>query len=721
MNQSLSKILMVCLVAFGMQFQSLANEGMWIPSLLAQFNEPEMKTMGLKLSAEDLYSVNKSSMKDAIVLFNGGCTAEVISSQGLILTNHHCGYGQIQSHSSVENDYLKDGFWAYEKSQELKNEGVTATFFVRIDDVTKAVLEGTNDDPAAIAANIKKLTEAETGKTGYDAIIKPFFYGNQYFMLVSKTYNDIRLVGAPPSSVGKYGGDTDNWIWPRHTGDFSIFRIYADANNEPAEISDDNKPYEPSYHLPISLDGVKEGDFTMVYGFPGRTQQYLPAVEVDFIVNEINPARIDMRTASLSVIDAAMKSTDKLRIQYAAKQSRISNAWKKWQGENLGISKMKAIQAKKDFEAEFLAKCKANGVNGQENLNALNALVEENKGIQQARNYFIEMAIYGPELIRMARSFDALLENYNPKNKESVSMEDRNKLIAQLDAFYKDFDATVDKNIFKKLLPLYLAGNPDTFLPAAFKSLDKTNQAQLNTYVETLYKNSLLADAETLKAGILSLDKKVMKKLKADPMIALSKDFFSAYFTQIAPAYGQYNKQHDELIKTFIAQQMEVFPNKRFWSDANSTLRITYGKVSGSAPHDGMAYTPQTTIEGVMDKYIPGDSEFDLPEKMLELYEAKDYGQYGMDNTLPVCFTASNHTTGGNSGSPVIDGNGYLIGLNFDRSWESTMSDLYFSEEICRNIAVDIRYVMFMVDKFAGAKNLINEMTFMKNGEQVKM
>lgn len=695
-----------------------ANEGMWIPSLLAMLNEPEMKTMGLNLSAEDIYSINKSSLKDAIVLFGGGCTAEVISKEGLILTNHHCGYSQIQSHSSLENDYLKNGFWAYSKAEELKNKGLTCTFVQSIEDVTDAVLAGTDGNQAKMAKNMEALIAKASEKDHYNAVIKPFFYGNKYFMIVSKTYNDIRLVGAPPSSIGKFGGDTDNWVWPRHTGDFSMFRIYADANNEPAEISDNNKPYTPGHALPVSLDGVKEGDFTMVYGFPGTTQQYLPAHEVDFIVNTINPARIDMRTASLSVIDNAMASADQLRIQYAAKQSRISNAWKKWQGENLGIKKMKALKAKKDFEAAFIQAAGAKGLDGQKTLEALEQLIDANKDLNQARNYFVEFVIYGPEVIRFARNFQSFIENYNPKAAESFSGPDKEKLVAAIEGFFKNYDAEVDKNIFKKQLPLYLSNNPKAYLP---QSLSFIQDGFTDRYVDNLYNNSIFDNQELLLAGINKPNKKFLAKLQADPVYKLMNECYVQYFENIAPAYNVYNNAHDELIKTFIAQQMEVFPDKRFWSDANSTLRITYGKVSGSAPHDGMEYTPHTTIEGIMDKYVPGDGEFDVPEKLQTLYTDKNYGAYGQDNTLPVCFTASNHTTGGNSGSPVINGDGYLIGLNFDRSWESTMSDLYFSEEICRNIAVDIRYVMFIIDKYAEAHNLIEEIEFVRNGEIVRL
>lgn len=701
-----------------------ASEGMWIPALLKALNESDMKAMGLKLSAEDIYSINKSSLKDAIVHFGGGCTAEVISTEGLILTNHHCGFSQIQSHSSVEHDYLKDGFWAKSKSEELANPGLTATFIVRIEDVTDRVMKnvGDKDGPersGTIQMNISAIEkETEANEKGHSASIRPFFYGNEYYMIVTKTYTDVRLVGAPPSSIGKYGGDTDNWMWPRHTGDFSMFRIYAGADNEPAAYSESNVPYKPRHSLAISLKGTQPGDFTMVYGFPGRTQQFLHSSHVGYITQVMNPAAIAMRDRSLDIIDATMASSDALRIKYAAKQARIANSWKKWQGENNGLERLNAIEKKRQLEEKFAAKIRSSKdlqAKYGKVLETLNGHVETGKKLITARSMLIEFFFVGPEVLRYARGFENLVENYEAMVASGKAEDDIKRLQGNIPGFFKNYHAPTDEKILAALYPMYIKNLAPEMRPALHKELQAKYKGDWNRYAADLFAKSYFTDEKRVTDLLANFNKGAAKKVKKDPAYILSKAVMGAWRENAAAQYQRWFGQMEEVMRIYVDGLMTVFPDKKYWPDANSTLRVAFGKVEGSEPRDGVIYNPFTTLDGVVAKYVPGDREFDLPQKLLDLQRRRDYGQYADANgDLPVCFTASNHTTGGNSGSPVIDGEGRLIGLNFDRSWESTMSDIMYDPERCRNIIVDIRYVMWVVDKYAGAKNLISEMNFVK-------
>lgn len=715
--------LIIALVGF-MGLLARADEGMWIPSLLKQLNESDMKAKGLRLTAEDIYSINKSSLKDAIVHFGGGCTAEVISKNGLILTNHHCGYGQIQYHSSLENDYLKNGFWAKNHAEELRNPGLKATFIIRIEDVTKKVLEGLpsgaseQEREVFVAEKSKAVIEEATKGTHYEASIKPFFYGNEYYMIVTETFNDVRLVGAPPSSIGKFGGDTDNWMWPRHTGDFSIFRIYAGKDNLPAEISDDNVPFQPRHALPISIDGVKENDFTMVYGFPGRTEQYLTSWAVDYVMNKANPARIKMRETSLSIIDANMRKSDLVRIQYAAKQSRISNAYKKWIGQNRGLQRLNAIEKKQNDEKAFSAAVASNKSFSEQYGNVLPELETSYKAIadyELARDYFIELVYYGPEILRFSSQFSNLINNYHKLAEEGTLEKEKEKLKASASLYFKNYDFLTEQAVFGALVQLYVAGLNKDFQPEALKNMLKRfggDVLKLKTY---LYGKSVFASKKGVDKLINGINAFNVNKYKNDPALVLVNGFFESYNKSIRPTYAKLTADIDNLMRLYVKAQQELNPNKVFWADANSTLRLTYGKVEGSEPKDGVYYKYYTTIDGIMEKYDPTNVDFELPERLIELYEQKDYGQYGENGTLNVCFTGSNHTTGGNSGSPVINAKGQLIGLNFDRTWESTQSDIMFDPERCRNIAVDVRYVLFIVDKFAGATHLIDEMNLVSS------
>ncbi|MBX2980822.1 MAG: S46 family peptidase [Flavobacteriales bacterium] len=707
-------LLVLCLLLARL---GLAHEGMWLPTLL-QSIESDLKTAGLRISAEDIYSIERGSIKDAIVLFGGGCTAEVISGQGLILTNHHCGFGQIQNHSSLENDYLKNGFWAANKQQELRNPGLTATFIVRMEDVTDRVipfLKGDLTEPQrreAVSKLADPLIKDAIKGTHYKAVVRPFNYGNSYFLIVTETFRDVRLVGAPPSSIGKFGADTDNWMWPRHTGDFSMFRIYAGPDNLPADPSDANVPFVPRHVLPINMDGVKEGDFAMIFGFPGSTQRYLTSYAVQHVMEVQDPMRIAMRKASLGVIDAAMRSSDRLRIQYAAKQSSISNAYKKWIGELRGLKELNALEEKRAYERMYLEKAAAQG-NAEYPL-ALRRLGEsyvDYRDLANARDLFVEMVYYGPEVLRFAEGFSELIDHADQLRaigKLELALEDAR---SGKEEFWKDYDMEVDKRVFKALLPIYRANIGAGLAPDVLKEIDTRFKGNADAWVDDLYARSVFVSKEKLAKALQKFGPKTETMLKADPLYRVTRSFHDTFLSKVRPAHAELSDRIEGDMRIYVKGMMELFPERTYWPDANSTLRLSYGAVEGSDPRDGVTYIAFSTLDGVMEKYVPGDHEFDLPQRLMDLHAAKDYGPYGVNGSMPVCFTSSLHTTGGNSGSPVLNGRGELIGLNFDRTWESTMSDIRFDPLKCRNISVDVRYILFVVDRFAGAKHLVDEMT----------
>ncbi|MBT8316305.1 MAG: S46 family peptidase [Lutibacter sp.] len=685
--------------------------GMWIPSLLKGMNEQEMQQLGSKMTAEDIYSVNNSSLKDAIAHFGGGCTSEMISPNGLLLTNHHCGFGVIQSHSSVENDYLKDGFWAKSYEEEKINESLTATFIKRIDDVTAEVFKGvTNDmDEASkmrlISQNINKVTAAAQKEEWQKASVREFFKGNQYLLFITEVFTDVRLVGAPPSAIGKFGADTDNWMWPRHTGDFSMFRVYADANNRPANYSKENVPYKPNHYLPISLDGVEENDFTLVFGFPGRTNEYLPAVGVDQIANVLNPAKIEIRDNALKIVDSYMRKDADIKIKYASKFASTANYWKKWIGESQGINQTNAIEKKRALEQEFSKIVKEKDLVGYQTLLAdFERLYKEIEGVSLARDYWIEVAYRNVELLNI--TFSAFqLEQAFLRGGEQAFNQRRDAVLGSLEGKFKNYSAEVDKPVFEKLVKLYADNSPKEYISSNMVGADFTALAN-DIYANT--KLASLAGANELMTGSAE---EVIKKLNEDKAYAFGKELHTIFYSKIEPKFQELNLQLGAVQKTYMKALMEVFPNKRFFPDANSTLRVNYGLVQGYEPKDGIYYTTQTYLKGVMEKYVPGDYEFDVPQKLQDLYETKDYGPYGENGKMPVNIMSTNHMTGGNSGSPVVDAYGNMIGLAFDTTWEGTMSDLYYDADIVRSIMVDIRYVLFIIDKYAGAQNLIDEMT----------
>ena len=691
--------------------------GMWIPSLLKGMNETEMKNLGMKISADDIYSVNHSSLKDAVPHFDGGCTAEVISPKGLILTNHHCGYDNIQSHSSVEHDYLTNGFWAYKMEDELPNKDLFVTFIVKIEDVTNKVLEGVVNLPTEaekqkkIQDNISMLSKTLPKEAWQENSIRTFYDGNQYILFLTETFRDVRLVGAPPSSIGKFGSDTDNWVWPRHTGDFSLFRIYADKNNHPAEYSKDNVPYTPKHFFPVSVKGVQENDFTMVMGYPGRTQEYLPSYAVEQIMNSLDPARIEVRDRALKVQDGFMRKDNAIKIQYASKYASVANYWKKWIGEVKGLKKSNAVGIKQQFEKNFSEKINKAGKQAEYG----NLLAEFKTNYEAiapyalAREYYTEVVLRNTEILSFGYRLYQLEQVYNTKGEQAFNDRKAN-LIAGFEPLYKDFNANVDEKVFEQLISLYAKKSPQQFLQETVKNINPEYSAK------TIFTNSKLTSYNGLKELLQGDTKTVLEKLNQDPAFILVKTIADAYTKNVAPKYDELNLKNIALQRTYMKAILELSPKSaRIFPDANSTLRVTYGKVKGYQPSDAVTYAPMTYLDGVMEKYIPGDYEFDVPKKLIDLYNAKDYGQYAdKSGKMPVAFIATNHTTGGNSGSPALDANGNLIGLNFDRVWEGTMSDIHYDPSICRNIMVDIRYVLFIVDKYAGAKNLIEEMKLVK-------
>lgn len=699
---------------------SIAGEGMWLPLLLKSLNEAEMKAMGMKMSAEDIYSVNQGSLKDAVVHFGGFCTGEIISEKGLLLTNHHCGYDAIQNHSTLEKNYLKDGYWAKSLKEELPNPGLFATFIIRIDDVTLKVMEGVkkemsiSEKQSQIDRNLKAINESAVKESWQDVFIRPFFEGNQYFLFVTETYKDVRYVGSPPESIGKFGADTDNWVWPRHTGDFSVFRIYAGPDNKPAEYSPDNQPLKPRHFFPISLDGVKEGDFTMVFGFPGRTNQFLPSFAVEQTSSIIDPARIGVRNISLGIMDRHMRQNEDARLAYSSKYAGLANAWKKWIGEVQGLLSKGAVKEKEKCEADFQAiilKDKKLRPKYEHHLPEMKKLYRELDPI--VKNRFILGEVLGGsniELFLLTSYADRLVKAYNENGEEGYQKMTA-RILPSLDHFYKDYRVNIDKEIFSALTAHLLGSLSEQYIPPVLQEASLSqDQHAINTWAEHIYSHTLLTDKGSFMEAIHRGGESFLKSMETDKAYHVFTGMKKVMDESLSPAFNALNDKIQPLQKEYVTALMEAYPKKRFWPDANSTLRVSYGQVEPYSPRDGMTYKTQTYLEGIMEKYKPGDYEFDVHPKLIALYEKKDFGPYAEKGKMPVCFIASNHTTGGNSGSPAVDAYGNLIGINFDRVWEGTMSDLYYDKTICRNIMLDVRFILFVIDKFAGAKYLIDEM-----------
>ncbi len=672
MKRSLLIFALLCATSFS----AVADKGMWLPSLIASRID-DMKSKGFKLSAEDIYSINKASMKDAVVLFDGGCTGEIISDKGLILTNHHCGYDAIQALSTVEHDYLTDGFWAMNHNEELPCPGLKVHILVRMEDVTERLAAGETKEQI--------IAKAEKEGVGYRARVESMYYGNMAYLFIYREFNDVRLVGAPPTTIGKFGADNDNWIWPRHTGDFSIFRIYANSKNEPADYNKNNKPYKPKRHFKISTKGVNEGDFTMIYGFPGNTQEYITSDAVKYIAEISDPTKIDLRTQRLDIIGAAQATSVETRIKYAAKQANIANAWKKWQGEVKGINRLGTYNKKLAYEERF----RKENPDKAYLLDSLSAAYERNMEGYFHYELFNE-SLRGIELTQVVAI----------ANSDKLTQEQKQ---AALERFYKDFDVNVDRDIAIAMLSAY-EKHATLFSPELKQLLEKHGNGA--AYAEWLYANTTLGTIEEFSYDNVANDPIAEFAAAIEPMRVHVSKYAYRNFSNIPDI--------ERWFRPYVKALMEWDKQRAFFPDANLTLRVAYGKIAGYEYADGEYHLPQTTIEGIIEKDNPDIYDYNVPQALRNAYAKKDYGRWGVElngkYTVPVCFIASNHTTGGNSGSPVLNRKGELIGVNFDRTWLSTMSDIEFDETLCRNIICDIRYVLFVVDKVGGAEWLIKEM-----------
>ena len=684
-----------------------ADEGMWIPMLL-QRNEAAMQKAGMHISAQDIYDINHASLKDAVLLFGGGCTGEFVSNEGLLLTNHHCGYSYIVQHSTVEHDYLTHGFWAMNRHQEIPCPGLTVTRLVRMEDVTTSILEGVTDQTSEqereriVEKNVARLCAEAVKGTHYKAIIKPFYYGNQYFMYVNEVFTDVRLVGAPPSNIGKFGGDTDNWMWPRHTGDFSMFRVYVNKDNKPAEFSEDNIPYTPLKHMEISLKGVEEGDFTFVFGYPGTTRRYVTHDAVDLAANVENPVRIALRDIRLAHYNVAMQKSPAQRLKYASRVASIANGWKKWQGETLGIERLHGVEQKIDQENVF-QRWAENKPQYRTVLDELERNYATLREVELEWTYFNEAFMASDFMGRALR----LWRIANAKD-DSTATVLAASLLTSSESYFEDFDlhSPVDEAIFIETF---------TYMwEHGFAPFIKENDGvAVENMLKKVYTKSALNDPKKLKKLLEKKPSKLRESAAEDPAVQLFAQAYDFCYNDTKRAtYTEADDNIQRLMRTYIKGMMEQYPDSNFFPDANLTLRVAYGHVQGFKPKDAVYYTPYSTIEGIMEKENPNIYDYRVEPKLKELWMKKDYGQYANKNgELPVAFIATNHTTGGNSGSPVLNADGQLIGINFDRCWEGTMSDLLFDPAYCRNISLDIRYCLFIIDKFAGARHLVDEMT----------
>lgn len=699
-----------------------ADEGMWMPQLINALNIQDMKKNGFKLTAEQIYSINKASMKDAVAIFGGGCTAEMISDKGLLLTNHHCGYSSIAALSTIEKDYLSKGFFAMSANEEIWCKGLTVSFIKRIDDVTQKVMAGINaglselQKDSVIQANMKTLEKNARQTMHYDVFIRPFYYGNAYYMFTTETFKDVRLVGAPPENIGKFGGETDNWVWPRHNADFSLFRIYAGKDNKPAEYNAENVPYKPAYAFPISLKGVKEGDFTMVYGFPGRTQEYLTSYGVDLLMNQQDPLRVRLRGIRLDIMEKDMKKNDTVRLMYANRYAGVANAYKKWSGEMIGLKKSDAVARKKQLEAEFIRLVSADPKKKEQYGNLLpefEKVYADYAPLSREYDYFAE-CLWGIDGLRYTASYSGLFTELKKKQagKENKFTSLLNDLKPGLP--YKNYNKALDRKLCEAMLDIYVKEVDAALRPRYLDSLLDVFNDDARALTAYIYENSAFLDPVRSKTIFSDLEQNA-GAYERDPAYELAMAIYNHYQKKVIPQVSYCERQITALQKEYMEGLKENIKDKKFYPDANGTLRVSYGKVASYKGKDAIQYNYFTTMDGLIEKNQTGEEDFQVTPRLVELYKKKDFGPYAdKDGRLHVAFIGSNHTTGGNSGSPVINARGELIGTNFDRNWEGTMSDVMYNGAFCRNIILDVRYTLWVIDKYAGAGYLLKEMKLLR-------
>ena len=710
-------VLALCLLsAVFAKAVNVPDEGMWLPMFVERLNYVDMQKMGLHLTADELYSINHSSLKDAIVSLGGFCTAEVVSPEGLLFTNHHCGYGAIQEHSSVDHDYLTDGFWAMSKAEELPNEGLFVMFLNRMEDKTREVLGVVTADMdesarnAAISKKVEELRKEATENGKYAVELKSFFNGNEFYMFVYQKFNDIRLVGAPPSSIGKFGGDTDNWMWPRHTGDFSIFRIYTAPDGSPAQYSKDNVPMTPKHFLPVSIKGYKNNDFAMIWGYPGRTDRYMNSWTVDATLNDIDPVIVKVFEKVLEKQKEGMDADNAVRIQYASSYASLANTWKNKLGEARDLKRLNVVQKKQETEAKLQQWINADAQRKAKYGDVLGTFADIYKQYKD-QNIFAQM-YYNQFCLRLssALSFPGQATAIETALKTGAKGDDLKKQMAKYKetskAHFKEYNNAIEQNTAVALLTLYRANIPTAQQPSIYQVIDKKYKGDINKYVAEMFKNSIFCTEAKFNAF---LEKPNLKKFQNDPALLLYNSF-TDNVKKVQAVNMELSAKNRKAQRLFLEALREMEPSKSFYPDANSTMRMTYGKVLGYYPADGVHYNYFTTLDGVMAKEDPTNEEFIVPAKLKELYNKKDYGRYGEDGKLYTCFLTDNDITGGNSGSPVINGNGELIGLAFDGNWEAMSGNILFEPALQRTISVDVRYVLFVIDKYAGATNLIKEL-----------
>jgi len=693
---------------------SSADEGMWLPMFL---NYEDMQKKGLKLTPEQIYDINNSSLKDAIVrLGSGFCTGEMISSQGLMLTNHHCGFSVVQQNSTEEHNYLEDGFWAMKKSEEIP-AGFSVSFLVRMEDVTKSInaelnADMTEEQRAKKIAEVKAKIEKSVTEDGkYSADIKSFYKGNEFYMFVYETFNDVRLVGAPPSSIGKFGGDTDNWMWPRHTGDFTMFRVYANKNNEPADYAEDNVPYQPRHHLPISLKEIEKGDYAMIFGYPGSTDRFLTSYGVKLATEKDQPARVKLRREKLDLYEEGQAKRGKVKIQYAAKHAQVSNYWKYFIGQTKGLKRLKVYEKKKAQEDTFMAWVNKDNSRKEKYSDVMKMYKEgyDELGKIKLSQTYIGEAFFGIEMLALAISSSGM-EATLGTDKEAATVK---RMRAVIEDRFKDYNQEIDQNVFAAMIKAYHEDLPKDQQAPYIGELINKYKGDYEKMTASVFKKSIFSSKEKMNAF---LDKPSLKVLKKDMAYKIGSEGYNFYITQMSPKFNAINEKLGKAARLYVAGLREMNPDKAYFPDANSTMRVTYGNVLDYFPKDAVYYNFFTTLEGVMEKEDPTNREFIVEPKLKELYDSKDYGQYARkDGKMQVCFISNNDITGGNSGSPVINANGELIGTAFDGNWEAMSGDIAFEDELQRTISVDIRYTLFIIDKYAGAGHLVDEMTIVKD------